>query len=87
MLSGNEVYGRMQSDERLASLTGQSVEEVTAQRKALGVHPVYKRIDTCAAEFASPTAYMYSTYQSGFDTDPACESDPSEREKVAVRWW
>ena len=39
--------------------------EVTRRRQALGVHPVYKRIDTCAAEFASPTPYMYSTYESG----------------------
>jgi carbamoyl-phosphate synthase large subunit len=79
-----ELKAKGFSDERLAALTGQSVEEVTARRKALGVHPVYKRIDTCAAEFASPTAYMYSTYQSGFDTDPVCESDPSEREKIII---
>src|SRR6185437_13729010 len=47
------------SDARLARLTGLAVDEVTRRRHALGVRPVFKRIDTCAAEFASPTAYMY----------------------------
>ena len=54
------------SDERLAKLAGLEASEVAARRRALDVHPVYKRIDTCAAEFASPTAYMYSTYESRF---------------------
>jgi carbamoyl-phosphate synthase large subunit len=72
------------SDERLAALAELTVEEVKEKREALGVHPVYKRIDTCAAEFASPTAYMYSTYQSGFDTEPACESDPTDRDKIVI---
>ena len=43
------------------------------------MHPVYKRIDTCAAEFASPTAYMYSTYETGFAGPPQCEARPSRR--------
>src|SRR5699024_11181866 len=51
------------SDARLAGLTGQPEGEVAKLRADLAVHPVYKRIDTCAAEFASPTAYMYSTYE------------------------
>ena len=51
------------SDARLAKLAGVSEAEVRAHRAALGVQPVFKRIDTCAAEFASPTAYMYSTYE------------------------
>ena len=51
------------SDARLAKLTGLAVEAVTERRHALQVRPVFKRIDTCAAEFASPTAYMYSTYE------------------------
>ena len=51
------------SDERLAKLAGLEASEVAERRRALDVHPVYKRIDTCAAEFASPTAYMYSTYE------------------------
>ena len=54
------------SDARLAVLAETTEAEVTAQRHALGVRPVFKRIDTCAAEFASPTAYMYSTYESPF---------------------
>ena len=54
------------SDARLAKLTGLGPDEVTRRRHALGVRPVFKRIDTCAAEFASPTAYMYSTYEPPF---------------------
>ena len=51
------------SDARLAKLAGTTADDVMVKRHSLGVHPVYKRIDTCAAEFASPTAYMYSTYE------------------------
>ena len=54
------------SDARLAALAGRTEADVTAPRRALGVRPVFKRIDTCAAEFASPTAYMYSTYETPF---------------------
>jgi len=72
------------SDERLATLAGVEVSEVAARRKALGVHPVFKRIDTCAAEFASPTAYMYSTYETGFAGSPQCEARPSDTEKKIV---
>ena len=72
------------SDERLAALSGLPVEEVAERRRELGVHPVYKRIDTCAAEFRSPTPYMYSTYESGLDGEPVSEADPSDREKVII---
>ena len=72
------------SDIRLASLTGKAETEVTALRHALGVRPVFKRIDTCAAEFASPTAYMYSTYAAPFAGAPACEARPSAREKIVI---
>ncbi|WP_088347191.1 MULTISPECIES: carbamoyl-phosphate synthase large subunit [Rhodomicrobium] len=72
------------SDARLATLAGLSTDEVTRRRHALGVHPVYKRIDTCAAEFASPTPYMYSTYESGSDDEAACEADPTDREKIII---
>jgi len=72
------------SDQRLASLTGLDATEITKQRGVLGVHPVYKRVDTCAAEFASPTAYMYSTYETGLDADPVCEAEPSARDKVII---
>ena len=72
------------SDERLAKLAGIEASEVAARRNALDVHPVYKRIDTCAAEFASPTAYMYSTYESGFAGPPVCEARPSAKEKIII---
>ena len=57
---------------------------MTAARRALGVRPVFKRIDTCAAEFASPTAYMYSTYEAPFAGVPADEARPSDRQKVVI---
>ncbi|MCG8445621.1 MAG: carbamoyl-phosphate synthase large subunit [Hyphomicrobiales bacterium] len=72
------------SDARLAMLTGQHETAVRDFRKALGVHPVYKRIDTCAAEFAAPTAYMYSTYETPFMGAPVDEAQPSGREKVII---
>ena len=72
------------SDARLASLDGCSTQQITNQRIALKVHPQFKRIDTCAAEFASPTAYMYSSYESPFGEKLICESDPSERKKVII---
>jgi carbamoyl-phosphate synthase large subunit len=72
------------SDARLARLAGLTEAQVTSARKALGVEPVYKRIDTCAAEFASPTAYMYSTYERGLTGAPVCESAPTDREKIVI---
>ncbi|RAI36245.1 carbamoyl-phosphate synthase large subunit [Rhodoplanes serenus] len=72
------------SDARLGALTGLSADTVTQRRRALGVRPVYKRIDTCAAEFASPTAYMYSTYEAPFAGEPADEAAPSDRKKVII---
>src|SRR5512147_2230259 len=72
------------SDERLATLAGLEPSEVAERRRALDIHPVYKRIDTCAAEFASPTAYMYSTYESGFAGPPQCEARPSAAEKIII---
>ncbi|MES0811460.1 carbamoyl-phosphate synthase large subunit [Roseibium sp. SCPC15] len=72
------------SDARLASLAGVEADDVVKLRNDLDVHPVYKRIDTCAAEFASPTAYMYSTYEAPFMGAPACEADPSDKKKVII---
>ncbi len=66
------------SDERLASLLGISEQAVRKLRDDHGVHPVYKRVDTCAAEFATNTAYMYSTYEK------FCESKPSDKDKIIV---
>ncbi|WP_298423207.1 carbamoyl-phosphate synthase large subunit [Rhodoblastus sp.] len=72
------------SDLRLASLTGKNEAEVSALRQSLGVRPVFKRIDTCAAEFAAPTAYMYSAYEAPFAGVPADEARPSDRAKVVI---
>ena len=71
------------SDHRLATLTNRREPDIAAARAHAGVLPVYKRIDTCAAEFASATPYMYSTYEGGFGT-PMCESDPTGRTKVVI---
>ncbi|RIY02059.1 carbamoyl-phosphate synthase large subunit [Aureimonas flava] len=72
------------SDARLAKLSGQSEAEVKALRERLDVHPVFKRIDTCAAEFASPTPYMYSTYERPFAGEVRSEAGVSDRKKVVI---
>src|SRR5437899_1339350 len=72
------------SDALLGRLTGFDAEEVSARRRALGVRPVFKRIDTCAADFASPTAYMYSTYETPFAGRTSDEAAPSARTKVMI---
>ncbi|MGY3264813.1 carbamoyl-phosphate synthase large subunit [Lysobacter sp. HA35] len=66
------------SDARLAQLTGTDETAVRALRRAFGVRPVYKRIDSCAGEFATETAYMYSTYED------ECEANPTDRKKIIV---
>jgi carbamoyl-phosphate synthase large subunit len=72
------------SDSRLATLAGMEEDAVRDIRHRLGVRPVYKRIDTCAAEFASPTAYMYSTYEAPFLGVPANEAQPSDKDKIVI---
>ena len=72
------------SDARLAQLAGVAEKDVREKRRDLGVEPVFKRIDTCAAEFAAPTAYMYSTYESSLEGSPGCEANPSEAEKIII---
>ena len=72
------------SDARLASLTRREAGDVARLREKLDVHPVFKRIDTCAAEFASPTAYMYSTYETPFAGALADEAQVSARKKVVI---
>ncbi len=72
------------SDARLAELADVEEGEVAARRARLGVHPAYKRIDTCAAEFPSLTPYMYSTYEGDGTSPPDCEADPSGRDKVVI---
>ncbi|HSM69390.1 MAG TPA: carbamoyl-phosphate synthase large subunit, partial [Xanthomonadales bacterium] len=66
------------SDSRLAGLLGLKEQEFRERRHGLGVRPVYKRVDTCAAEFETSTAYMYSSYEQ------ECEADPGERRKIIV---
>src|SRR5450432_797670 len=72
------------SDARLAVLSENTEANVTAKRHALGVRPVFKRIDTCAAEFASPTAYMYSTYEAPFAGVVRNEAKPSDKQKIVI---
>ncbi len=72
------------SDTRLGKLTATPAEAVSEKRRKLGVRPVFKRIDTCAAEFASPTAYMYSTYETPFAGQVADEAAPSDKKKVII---
>ncbi|MDD3028929.1 MAG: carbamoyl-phosphate synthase large subunit [Alphaproteobacteria bacterium] len=72
------------SDARLAQLAGVKEADVAAARRALGVAPVYKRIDTCAAEFASKTPYLYSTYESHMGAQAQCDALPSDRNKVII---
>jgi carbamoyl-phosphate synthase large subunit len=72
------------SDARLAVLAKIDEAAVRAARRALAVRPVYKRIDTCAAEFKSPTAYMYSTYVAPFAGAVVDEAQPSDRKKVVI---
>jgi carbamoyl-phosphate synthase large subunit len=73
------------SDSRLAKLTGGVEREVRAKRRALGVRPQYKRIDSCAAEFLASTPYMYSTYETGvFGGEPECESAPTAAKKIMI---
>jgi carbamoyl-phosphate synthase large subunit len=66
------------SDRRLSELLGQTEKAVRQYRHSLNIHPVYKRVDTCAAEFSTATAYLYSTYEE------ECESLPSDRQKILV---
>ncbi|WP_045225853.1 carbamoyl-phosphate synthase large subunit [Methyloterricola oryzae] len=80
-LSESELYSLKRkgfSDSRLARLLDSGEAEVRATRHKYGIRPVFKRIDSCAAEFASATAYLYSTYEE------ECEAAPSEREKIIV---
>jgi carbamoyl-phosphate synthase large subunit len=72
------------SDARLAKLANTSEMEVRRRRHALHVHPVFKRIDTCAAEFAALTPYMYSTYEAPFGGAVECESRPTDKKKIII---
>jgi len=77
--------GRGLIHEAVKAMTGGVTEaEVRAARHKLGVRPVFKRIDTCAAEFDAKTPYMYSTYEAPSFGEPECESQPTDRKKVVI---
>src|SRR5262249_30435700 len=69
---------------RLARLTGVSPAVVQEQREKHGIHPVFKRVDTCAAEFQAFAPYLYSTYEYDVEGAASCEANPSDREKVLI---
>ncbi len=72
------------ADARLAKLVGVKEEAVTRARTKHDIHPVFKRIDSCAAEIPSDTAYMYSTYEGDGINPPSCEMNPSDKKKVVI---
>ena len=72
------------TDARLAKLTGFKESDIRRARRNLGVNAVFKRIDTCAAEFEAQTPYMYSTYEAPMMGDVECEARPSDRKKVVI---
>ncbi len=72
------------SDKKLSKITGIKEQIVRSKRIALKVLPVFKKVDTCAAEFKSFTPYMYSTYQRNFSLNSECEADPSNKKKIII---
>jgi carbamoyl-phosphate synthase large subunit len=72
------------SDARIAKLTSLKEKDVRTVRASLNVHPVFKRIDSCAAEFAAITPYMYSTYETPFGGKAECESKPTDKRKIII---
>ena len=72
------------SDKKLSELTNSSEKSIRQIREGLKVLPVFKKVDTCAAEFKSFTPYMYSTYQRNFSFKSECEADPSKRKKIII---
>jgi carbamoyl-phosphate synthase large subunit len=72
------------SDKRLSKLINISEDSVRKKRLALKIFPVFKKVDTCAAEFKSFTPYMYSTYQRNFGISTECEANPSRRKKIII---
>ena len=72
------------TDARLARLTGKMESEVRKARRTLGIMPVFKRIDTCGAEFEAQTPYMYSTYEMPVMGEVEDEARPSDRKKVVI---
>ena len=72
------------SDKKISDIIKKPVSDIITKRNELGIVPVYKKVDTCAAEFNSVTPYMYSTYDVGYSGNRECESNPTEKEKVVI---
>jgi len=72
------------SDKKLSSLINRPLSDIVKRRNEFGIVPVYKKVDTCAAEFSSQTPYMYSTYDVGLSDIRECESNPTEKEKGVI---
>jgi carbamoyl-phosphate synthase large subunit len=72
------------SDKKLSQITNLDENLIRKKREALKVFPVYKKVDTCAAEFKSFTPYMYSTYQRNFSLNTECEADPANKKKIII---
>ncbi len=83
-LEFNKIKSIGFSDKKLAQLCNINEKIIRRKREALKVFPVFKKVDTCAAEFKSFTPYMYSTYQRSFNTILECESEPSRRNKIII---
>ena len=80
----NRVKSLGFSDKKISQLTGYNENVVKSKRKSLKVLPVFKKVDTCAAEFKSFTPYMYSTYQRNFTLNSECEANPSNKKKIII---
>ncbi|MEK9742155.1 MAG: carbamoyl-phosphate synthase large subunit, partial [Pelagibacteraceae bacterium] len=72
------------SDKKISSLTDVPLNQIIQKRSEFNILPVYKKVDTCAAEFSSQTPYMYSTYDVGLSDNRECESNPTTKEKVVI---
>ena len=80
----NQIKSIGFSDKKLSELSNLSEDIVRKKRTALKISPVFKKVDTCAAEFKSFTPYMYSTYQRNFSINSECEADPSVKKKIII---
>jgi len=80
----NQIKSMGFSDKKLSELSNLSEDIVRKKRIALKILPVFKKVDTCAAEFKSFTPYMYSTYQRNFSINSECEADPSTKKKIII---
>src|SRR6516225_11106319 len=78
------IHGSWRKSAPSSTWRRRSAPRVCRQRRELAVRPIFKRIDTCAAEFASPTAYMYSTYETPFAGRAADEAGPSPQKKIII---